>query len=291
MGGEKGPEELARPTGFEPVAFGSQRRRLPPSCGRGRRGRPLRHGAEVLEPPRSHAAEEGVAGRGVEPEDPAGDVEHADRAFRTVVVPRDAPADRGGLFRVLQDRQRGQAADASAAVGSLTVDGSHVHGVDAARRSAPIAGEQSLRRRGLDVGAQLGLRTRATAPGAPGAPRAGRRVSRCRSQASHFLEAAVPRVARMTWSRTSIPIRARPLAAAPSGRRRRGSGWDPSGAAPREAVVSFVNPGGVLPAVARSLSAKRAVMLARRSAKCAFTSARRSAIRAFVELGRSRLRC
>ena len=62
---------------------------------------------------------------------------------------------RGGLFRAVEDRQRGQAADASAPVGPLSVDGGHVHRVDAARRGPRAALEQPLRRGGLDVGALL----------------------------------------------------------------------------------------------------------------------------------------
>ena len=60
-------------------------------------------------------------------------------------------------LRAVDDRQRGQASDASAAVGSLAVDGGHVHGVDAARGRLRSALNQPLRGGGQDVGAQLAL--------------------------------------------------------------------------------------------------------------------------------------
>ena len=50
-----------------------------------------------------------------------------------------------------------QAADASAAVGSLAVDGGHVHGVDAVRGRLRAAFNQPFGRGGQDVDAQLAL--------------------------------------------------------------------------------------------------------------------------------------
>ena len=76
----------------------------------------------------------------------------------------------GGLVRVLEDRQRREAANGPAAVGPLAVDGGRVDGVGPCPRRRTAVFEETLRRDlrcpcGLDVEIETGsLRTRGSGP-------------------------------------------------------------------------------------------------------------------------------
>ena len=156
------------------------------SCGPGRRGWPA---SACCRDPRTTSIPRRRRGRpgslGSRPRIRAATSSMLTARFRQVVVPCDAPAGRGGFFRVLDDRQRGQTADVSAAVGSLAVDGGHVHGVDAVR--AAVFGLRSI--------SLSGEAARTWVPSSPSYP--GSRSARSRSAAS--------RSVRLSMSLTGVP--------------------------------------------------------------------------------------